>query len=205
MNDVHDVEEEMERCMVMNESPSDQDLIAACQQGDRDAFHQLFETYKDRVYSIAYYFFNGDDASAKDITQQVFLKLFTRVEQFRHESDFATWLHRLVVNACLDEQRKRQRWISFGETEAATMVERRSQEDRYIRREMAGSVQAAIAGLKPKLRMAVLLKYFEELSYDEMAVVLGCSMGTVASRLNRAHTILARKLAHWRSTFMTGE
>lgn len=196
----------MERCVVMNEGRSDQDFIEACQQGERDAFRRLFEAYKDRVYSIAFYFFSGDDASAKDITQQVFLKLFTRIEQFRRESDFATWLYRLVVNTCLDEQRKRQRWISFGETgEPTQMIERRSQEDRYIRLEIADSVRTAIAGLKPKLRLAILLKYFEELSYEEMADVLGCSMGTVASRLNRAHTILARKLAHLRGAFLEGE
>jgi RNA polymerase sigma-70 factor (ECF subfamily) len=66
-------------------------------------------------------------------------------------------------------------------------------------------VRKVIAGMTPKLRMAVLLKYFEDLSYDEMAVVLGCSKGTVASRLNRAHQILARKLAHLRGALASGE
>ena len=60
------------------------------------------------------------------------------------------------------------------------------------------SVRKVIAGMKPKLRMAILLKYFEDLSYDEMATAMGCSKGTVASRLNRAHRILARKLSHLR-------
>jgi len=196
----------MEHCAVMSENRIDQRIIEACQQGDRDAFRLLFEAYKDRVYSIAFYFFSGDDASANDITQQVFLKLITRVGQFRSDAEFATWLYRLVTNACMDEQRKRQRWISFGEAvEVRGMVERRSQEDRYIRLEVADSVRAAIAKLKPKLRMTVLLKYFEDLSYEEMAIVLGCSMGTVASRLNRAHKILARRLAHLRGALQIGE
>lgn len=71
-------------------------------------------------------------------------------------------------------------------------------EDKYIQSEMERSVRKVIAGMKPKLRMAVLLKYFEDLSYDEIASALGCSAGTVASRLNRAHQILARKLSHFR-------
>ncbi len=205
-SDVVELEDEMESSVVMSQYRTDQDLIAACQRGDRDAFRLLFEMQKDRVYSIAYYFFNGDDASAKDTTQQVFLKLLTRIDQFRNEAEFATWLYRLVVNVCLDEQRKRRRWLSFGETvEISSMIEPTSQEERYLRRELAESVQAAIGNLKPKLRMTVLLKYFEDLSYDEIAEALGCSIGTVASRLNRAHTILARKLAHLRGSLVAGE
>ena len=77
-----------------------------------------------------------------------------------------------------------------------------SHEDKYIRREIELSVRKVIAGMKPKLRITILLKYFEDLSYDEMAVALGCSPGTVASRLNRAHRILARKLSHLRGALV---
>jgi RNA polymerase sigma-70 factor (ECF subfamily) len=183
----------------MSEKQTERLVIEACQQGDREAFRLLFESYKDKVYSIALYYLNGNDASAKDITQQVFLKLITRMGQFRSEADFTTWLYRLVANECIDEHRKRRRLISFGDAaEVDDMVEKKSHEERYFQLEVADSVKTAIAGLKPKLRMAILLKYFEELSYDEMARVLGCSTGTVASRLNRAHKMLARKLAHLR-------
>jgi RNA polymerase sigma-70 factor (ECF subfamily) len=74
----------------------------------------------------------------------------------------------------------------------------RPQEARYARVELAESVKAAIGELKPKLRLAITLKYIEGLSYQEIAAVLGCSMGTVASRLNRGHKELARRLAHLR-------
>ena len=80
-----------------------------------------------------------------------------------------------------------------------------SQEELFTRLEISGAVKAAVAQLKPKLRMAILLKYFEELSYEEMAQVLGCSMGTVASRLNRGHKELARKLGHLRNALNAGE
>jgi RNA polymerase sigma-70 factor, ECF subfamily len=76
-----------------------------------------------------------------------------------------------------------------------------SEEERYARIELADSVKAAICELKPKLRLPILLKYVEGLSYEEMAGVLNCSKGTIASRMNRGHKILARRLAHLRGAF----
>jgi RNA polymerase sigma-70 factor (ECF subfamily) len=175
----------------------DERTIEACRCGDSEAFRLLFEACKDRVYSIALCFFDGDDATAKDVTQEVFLKLMTNISQFQSRSEFSTWIYRLVTNACLDRKRALRRFLSFGSTpESELPDERKSAEDRYIQRELEASVRATIARMKPKLRMAILLKYFEDLSYDEMAAALGCSKGTVASRLNRAHQILARKLSH---------
>lgn len=190
----------MERCAAMSECKIDNRVIEACQQGNREAFRMLFEAYKDRVYSISLHFFGGDEAAAGDATQQVFLKLITRIEQFHFDAEFTTWLYRLVTNECLDEQRRRRRFIPLGESSSINYPTMdRFQEKHYIQRENADSVRAAIAKLQPKLRVAVLLKYVEELSYDEIADVLGCSKGTVASRLNRGLKILARRLAHLRS------
>jgi RNA polymerase sigma-70 factor (ECF subfamily) len=190
----------------MSERQSDASLIAACQRGDREAFRQLFETHKDRVYSVALYFFGGDQAQAADITQQVFLKLFTKITQFRSESEFTTWLHRLTTNACVDEQRKVRRLTQFDETTGPELVSVGSgQEERYARREVAERITEAVAELKPKLRVAILMKYFEGLSYEEMAQALGCSKGTVASRLNRGHKMLAHRLGHLRSLLVQGD
>src|ERR671919_1135824 len=80
-------------------------VLDACRQGDRDAFRLLYEAYKDRVYSIALYFFHGNAATAADVTQQVFLKLLDNIGQFRGEAAFSTWLYRYVVNACVDRTR----------------------------------------------------------------------------------------------------
>jgi RNA polymerase sigma-70 factor, ECF subfamily len=184
----------------------DEPIIEACQRGDSDAFRLVFEAYKDRVYSIALCFFDGNEATAKDVTQEVFLKLMTTISQFQHRSQFSTWLYRLVTNACLDRKRALRRFLSFGDSrELKVPDQKKSVEDRYIQKELETSVRKVIAGMTPKLRMAVLLKYFEDLSYDEMAAALGCSKGTVASRLNRAHLILARKLSHFRGIFASGE
>lgn len=188
----------MERLALMSEYTTESQIIEACQQGDRDAFQRLFETYKDRVYSIALHF-SGDESSAHDITQQVFLKLFTTISQFRSDAQFSTWLYRIVTNACIDEQRKSRRFLPFTDgLEVRNIMARASQEASYLKRQVADSVKEAISELSPKLRLPILLKYVEGLSYEEIAEAMGCSIGTVSSRLNRGHKILARKLSHLR-------
>jgi RNA polymerase sigma-70 factor (ECF subfamily) len=193
----------MEHCAAMGERKMHEAVVEACQRGDRDAFRLLFENYKDKVFSVALYFFGGDEATAGDITQQVFLKLFNCIGQFHGDAEFTTWLYRLTTNACVDEARKRRRWLPFGD--ATGMKEPRvksRQDDAVASREVADSVKRAVATLRPKLRVVLLLKYFEELSYEEIAAVVGCSKGTVASRLNRGHKILAGKLGHLRGALV---
>ena len=184
----------------------DDRTVEACRRGDREAFRLLFEAHKDRVYSIALCFFDGNDAVAKDITQEVFLKLMMTISQFQNRSEFSTWLYRLITNTCLDRKRMLRRFLPFGDSQGHAVPDRgRSIEDRYIQHEIELAVRTVIAGMKPKLRITILLKYFEDLSYDEIAAALGCSKGTVASRLNRAHQILSRKLSHLRETLRSGD
>ena len=195
----------MERLAIMSDRQTEAEIIEACKQGDRDAFHDLFEAHKDRVYTIAFHY-SGDEAMAHDVTQQVFLKLFTSINQFHETSQFTTWLYRIVANACTDEHRKRRRFVPFSpEIEVRTMVGKGSQENEYHRRQVADSVRGAISELTPKLRLPILLKYVEGLSYEEIAESLGLSIGTVSSRLNRGHKMLARKLGHLRGEFVSGE
>ena len=196
----------MEQFAVMSERETRAHVIEACRRGARDAFRQLFESHKDRVYSIALHYFSGDEATAGDITQQVFLKLFTRIGQFQGGSEFTTWLYRLTANACVDEQRKRRRWLQLDDGVSPTLpAGGKSQEHGAAHAQVAERVKEAVTQLKPKLRMAILLKYFEELSYEEIAAALGCSKGTVASRLNRGHKALAGKLGHLRGALIKGE
>jgi RNA polymerase sigma-70 factor (ECF subfamily) len=192
--------------MMAAEQLIDGRVIEACQQGDRAAFQLLFETYKDKVFSIAVYSSGGDCAVADDVTQQIFLKLFTAIRQFRGDSEFTTWLYRLVVNACLDERRRRRRLLPWGDTVAMrNPSEKKPQEKQYARLEVAEAVRAAIGELKPKFRLPILLKYIEGLSYEEIASVMGCSKGTVASRLNRGHSQLAKRLSHLNNPAVWGE
>jgi RNA polymerase sigma-70 factor, ECF subfamily len=191
----------VKRIMMKSDGAGDFPVIKACQEGDRDAFRELFESYRDRTYTIAYHFCS-DETMASDITQQVFLKLFDSIRQFRFNSEFTTWLYRLVANVCMDEHRKRRRFLQWpaSNTEDENLVPEiaapSSIEDHVGAREMNRQVRRAVASLSPKLRLVILLRYFEDFSYDEMASVLGCSSGTVASRLNRGHQQLAKQLSH---------
>ena len=176
-------------------------LIEACRRGNRDAFRLLYERHKDRVYSIALYFFHGDRAIAADVTQHVFLKLLDSIDGFRGDSAFSTWLYRFVVNACVDRTRTagaRVRTVDAAVLD--TLARPALQEEALADKETARAVQAAVSALTPKVRIAILLRYFDELSYAEMAAVLKCSIGTVASRLNRGHALLARSLAPLRDS-----
>jgi RNA polymerase sigma-70 factor, ECF subfamily len=177
---------------------NDRDVIEACRQGDGDAFRLLFEAHKDRVYSIALRY-SGDPAAAMDIAQDTFLKLLSSIQNFRGSASFDSWLYRIVVNACLDHQRSGRRVASFldgllgaGAAPAESIL------TRLVRAEQEQTVQEIVARLAPEQRIVVVLRYTEGLSYDEISEIVGCSPGTVASRLNRAHKILERRLAHLR-------
>src|SRR6202790_1046276 len=88
------------------------DVIQACQRGDSDAFRVLFEAHKDRVYSIALRY-SGNQAAAMDIAQESFLKVLGSIQEFRGEAGFESWLYRIVVNTCLDHQRRCRRLMPF--------------------------------------------------------------------------------------------
>jgi RNA polymerase sigma-70 factor (ECF subfamily) len=169
-------------------------VIEACRRGEPDAFAALFEANKDRVYSIALRY-SGDESEAMDIAQETFLKLLSQIQTFRGEARFESWLYRLVVNACLDRQRGRRRLVPVMEGLFDFFRDaRESALQDLMRAETREHVQRAVGRLAPEQRIVVVLRYTEGLSYDRIAEILGCSAGTVASRLNRAHKLLERRL-----------
>ena len=145
------------------------------------------------MYSIAFNF-TGNPDTASDVAQDVFVKLFLVIGQFREESSFRTWLFRLVANACRDAHRLSRRLVPLPEVGMETAQEFRSPDADARERELSLQVRSAVALLAPKLRLPILLRYVEGLSYAEIAEALRCSPGTVASRLNRGHRILAQRL-----------
>jgi len=178
------------------------DVVESCQRGDEEAFRVLFETHKDRVYSIALRY-TGDSAAAMDIAQDTFLKLLSSIRQFRGDASFESWLYRLVVNTCLDHHRKRRRFLPMLDDALDDALDRlraprESALHDLLREEQEGRVQQVVAQLPEDQRMVVVLRYTEGRSYEEIADLLGCRRGTVASRLNRAHKALERRLGHLR-------
>jgi len=174
---------------------NDRELVEACRRGDRDAFRTLFETHKDKVYSIALRF-SGDQAAAMDIAQDTFVKLFSSIRDFRGDAGFETWIYRLVVNSCMDHRRRAWRILPLADHFQQTLRDPVDSLTDLLRSERGGQVRAAVERLSPDLRMVIVLRYTEGLSYEQIADVLGCSEGTVASRLNRAHKRLEQRLSH---------
>jgi RNA polymerase sigma-70 factor (ECF subfamily) len=166
------------------------ELLAACRAGDREAFGRLFDLCRDRVYAIALGIC-GDRAAAADVSQEVFMKLLTRMAQFEGRARFTTWLYRMVVNAAVDERRASHRLTSLPDT----LPDSRRHDDDYERTERRRKIERAVQSLPAKLRTPLVLRHVEGLAYDEIARVLNLSAGTVASRLSRAHARLARELA----------
>ncbi len=182
---------------MVTENRSNTDLFAECRNGSREAMERIYVLNQRRVFSIALNFFGGDHERAGDVTQQVFLKLLRKMD-FRGEAEFTTWLYRLTINQCIDETRKTKRFLNL-EDWFPEPVTRMSLNEKIQSHEISAEVQAVVASLKPKYRVPILLKYVEGLSYQEIANVLECSIGTVSSRLNRGHKLLAAKLEHLRN------
>jgi RNA polymerase sigma-70 factor (ECF subfamily) len=180
--------------MVLEET--ERELVERCQSGrpDSDAFRELFDRYKDKVYSIALRY-SGDPVVAQDIAQDTFLKLFAGIGAFRGQASFDSWLYRLVVNACFDEKRKTRRltplvdgFLDFFAAPGASAL------DEVLKAEMSAHVRSVVETLPPDQRMVIVLRYTEGLSYEEIAAILGCPAGTIASRLSRIHKVLERRL-----------
>ena len=178
--------------------PVERALLERCQRGERDALEELVERVQVRVYNFAVRA-SGSRGAAEDITQRVLMKMVRDVGSFRAEASFTSWLYRIVVNEWIDERRRLKRLVYLpAETLARWRSMGRSPADERFQSQCEQAVFAAVSRLEPKLRAAVLLRYMEELSYEEVAAALGCSMGTVASRLSRAHARLKEWLGDYR-------
>lgn len=171
-------------------------LVAAAQRGELPAFNQLVLQYQSLAYNVAYQI-TGEADAATDATQEAFLKAYQALRGYRGGS-FKAWLLRIVTNCCYDmlRARKRRRTTSLDDLAVAPehawqMVSHdEGPEEQALRRELAQVIQAGIAMLPPDQRTAVILSDIQGLSYQEIAEVMGCSLGTVKSRLSRGRARL---------------
>ena len=190
----------------------DADLVHACQRAEQQSlprslegdYRRLYERYKDRVYNVCYRI-TGNPTDALDASQETFGIIFRRLGEFRFQSRFSSWVYRIAVNASIDlRRRSRTRRLASLETVRDKTGEgsRFELTDQGIempsaaasRHELEAEIQRAIDRLSPKLRAITVLRYTENLSYDEIAETLQISLGTVKSRLSRAHEALDREL-----------
>jgi RNA polymerase sigma-70 factor, ECF subfamily len=164
-----------------------------------DELRELYDRYAGRIHTLAYYAL-GSHSAAEDAVQSVFLKAFQNASRFRGDSAAGTWLWRIAVNHCNDELRRRGRAEEVPlDAILGWADDAASPEQRHAVKQIDEIVARALLELSPKLRTVVVLRYVEEMPYEQIAEVLGCSIGTVSSRLARALTSLERILRPIRS------
>lgn len=169
-------------------------LVRKSQKGDIAAFEELVRRYQNKVYTLSFNL-TGNAADAQDLAQEVFLRAFTSLAGFRNEADFGTWLHRLTVNLWLNaRQRQKGQVVSLdaplqteeGEVAREVAAAGADPGEALESRELQELVRQALARLPGEQKVVLILREIEGYSYEEIAGILGCAVGTVKSRLNRA-------------------
>jgi RNA polymerase sigma-70 factor, ECF subfamily len=184
-------------------SRSDVELVKAAQEGDMAAFEELVARHRDKIYARAFSMMRNED-EALDLSQEAWIKAWQRLRQFHGDSTFVTWMTRIVINLCLDQLRKhkRQRAESIEVLEETSGgVERHmpvmivNPSEGLERSELRERIDRAMAQLSYEHRTVLILHEFQEMEYKEIARTMGCSIGTVMSRLFYARRKLAVLLA----------
>ena len=173
-------------------SDKDIELVKLCQSGDVTAFDGLVRRHQDRIFRLVCKMLDGTSES-DDVAQDIFLKAYKSIKDFRCQSSFSTWLTQITINQCINhlKNRDRFRFLSFGLSSKRCSVEPQTAAERNEKRER---VHQAVNSLPIKQKTVIILHYFENYSCEEIAAVLKCSVGTVKSRLYYARMELKEKL-----------
>lgn len=171
---------------------TDHELISAAAQGDADAFEALVKKYERRVLATAYRYI-GDARTAQDIAQEVFLKVWQKAGQFRHQSYFSTWLYRIVVNQCLNYREKHQSRKEV-ELEEEILDDGADIEEDMERERKSRLVRKVLKKLPGRQRLALILSYFDEHSYKEIAEIMGTTRSSVESLIFRAKQNMKKRI-----------
>ena len=173
---------------------SETDLVKRCQAGDTEAFDELVTRYRTRIFGMIYNMVHNEQ-DAWDLAQDSFVKAWKSIKRFRGRSSFYTWIYRIVMNVTIDWLRKKQvkgMRAEFDDAIQAKQIDPASKTapkadalpyEIMQRSETRTRIDNAIAQLSPEHRAVILMKEIEEMQYHEIAETLGCSIGTVMSRL----------------------
>jgi RNA polymerase sigma-70 factor (ECF subfamily) len=181
----------------------DEELVKSAQSGDMAAFEELVARHRDKIYARAFSMLRNEE-EATDLSQEAWVKGWQRLVQFQGDSSFATWMTRIVINLCLDQLRKNKRVRSesidemneeTGGVERQMPVITPNPTEGLERGELRARIDKALGQLSYEHRTVLVLHEFEELEYKLIAKKMGCSIGTVMSRLFYARRKMASLLA----------
>lgn len=172
-------------------------LIEEARKGSQDAFSEIVETYQERVYNLAYRML-GDPYEAEDAAMECFVRAFRKLDQYDPNRKFNTWLLSITSNYCIDQLRRRKlQWLSLEDEKLpyGTLASNQpGPERRMLDTEREAEMQAMLNKLSGKYRAAVILHYWYDMSYEEIAETTGETVGAIKSRLFRARQMLARQI-----------
>ena len=181
---------------------TDEKLIARFQDGDINAYNELVNRYKDRLLNFVFRYFNNRE-QAEDVVQETLIKLYTHASYYKNIAKFSTWLYTIAKNNALTELRKNKRkrtdslWTNEGkpidiETKGDSL-------EKTVHNEIAVEALNRYLGEIPEnFRIAVVLRDFQELSYEEISKILEIPIGTIKSRINRGRIQLSEKMKHFK-------
>jgi len=183
------------------ETEDDRDLVEQARQGDRESFGTLVRRHQDRAFNLAYQIIRNRE-DALDISQEAFAKAYTSLATFRGEASFTTWLHRIVVNLAIDSLRRKQRSgiATYDDTRAAPeewdagLTAPEGPATALETKQVRALLARGIAQLPPAQRAVLVLREIEGMSYEEISRTVGCTLGTVMSRLYYARRKLQQVL-----------
>lgn len=171
----------------------DPDLVERAGRGECAAFEELYRRHRNRIYALLWRLSGGDAALAEDLLQEAFIRAWHKLDSFRGESRFATWLHRLSVNVGLADRRVRMRRIQR-ETVLDGAVERAASGERDVRAAEQLDLEAAIARLPERARTVLVLYDIEGYSHAEIAELTGMAVGSSKAQLHRARRLVQEAL-----------
>ncbi len=169
----------------------DRDLIASAQLGDRQAFGELVCRHQEHVVNVIYRMC-GDPRLAEDAAQEAFVRVWQNLNNYKPQYAFRSWLYRIAANAALDALRRERPSVEIG---ALPLTDKSPTPEQAVEKgQRSAQVRQAVARLSEPLRLVLVLREYEELSYQEIAAALDLPIGTVMSRLNSARAQLRREL-----------
>jgi RNA polymerase sigma-70 factor (ECF subfamily) len=172
---------------------TDDELVAYCLHGRREAFSELVTRHQKMVYSVARYML-GDAHVAEDMAQEAFLHAYQALPSYQAQGKFSAWLRQIVTRLCLNHRRDSRREVAWADLSDHPAEMADGPDSRLGQWEACGAVRRAIEALPPDYRDAIVLRYMEDLTYDEIARHLGVPVSTVETRLHRAKKQLRRLL-----------
>ncbi|MBA2504211.1 MAG: sigma-70 family RNA polymerase sigma factor [Pyrinomonadaceae bacterium] len=180
---------------------TDEQIVARAQAGDREAFGEIVRRWQRRIFALAYGML-GSAEEANDVAQETFFSAYRNLQSFRGEAKVSSWLHRIAVNQCITRQRRQKvrrespldAETVLGETQIASVTHAESPARHAEGRACAKDVRQAVGSLPPELRQIVLMKEFEEMTFQEIADALELPLSTVKTRLYTALKQLRMKL-----------